>query len=745
MQNVTSPEGSKQHPTDKRTPPRPIFASPRPAVTPRAAVPHSEITAGSPISDDESPGKEPRRPRVGYPRRSSSQKFLKVSSASKSPNFVKSNNLPAHVSPICNRLGSPHSSSPRTPWKWLKHISSRVAFCSNLSHSSPCASTASSSQPAVTLPTPMTASDEQRPPLSSSSLNQDYSATDTGITTGPVVGSPSIVAVTSSVPSVPVDASRKTCRKKLYKTPSCSTSLERRQFRIKAGSSITQRRSRIRGRTSYKRFNIDQYVEYGKPYIGPYLSDLLKMHLLQQKQKQVRYSFRNKWLATNIFLAVSLSGYSFLKRIISLPSPSTILRFLRQYKVQPGISDFNTTVMRVKVNPTSALDKVCFILIDEMSLRAGLAYDSKNDIIAGFCDDGLERTTKLVKSAFCVMAVGLASKWKYPLGFHFAESVMQSSAVAEVIQRSITMVQAKGFIVKGITSDQGSNLVRAFKLLGYAPGNPTINVDGHQYVVFRDPPHLLKCARNFLLNNDVRVPGFEAHAKWQHVIDFYNADSLRSIKFAPRVTARHVFDLKFANKMKVNLAAQVLSNSCAAALDATIALNQSDASSAATSTYLKKFNDLFDVFNSSSSKDKVPLRKPYRLTESSASSEFLNLAKSWLLELQEMNSHRRNSFISGWIENITALSLLSEDLRPLGMKFLSVRNLCQDPLELFFCKIRQMKRFPTALNFSDCFSRTATASLLRAPATGNCEEAVADRLHKTEDLLSLVSFLVFLG
>lgn len=319
---------------------------------------------------------------------------------------------------------------------------------------------------------------------------------------------------------------------------------------------------------------------------------------------------------------------------------------------------------------------------------------------------------------------------------------MKSQSVQDVITKSISSLENQGFNVKGITSDQGSNLVRAFKLLGHTPSDPRIHIEDRSYVVFRDPPHLIKSARNFLLNDNVHVPAFEAPASWNHIIDFHKIDSTRSIKFAPRISETHLYGLKFANKMKVKLATQVMSNSCAAALDVSVALNELNSSAAATSTYLKKFNDLFDVFNSTSFKDKVILRKPYDLQQPSTSSKFLDEAKTWLLELERLNSKRRSKFISGWLENITALSLLSEDLRQQGMKFLCIRSLCQDPLELHFGKIRQMKRYPNAKDFADCFSRTATASLLRAPTTGNCEEALVDHLHDTEDLLSNVSMFI---
>ena len=67
----------------------------------------------------------------------------------------------------------------------------------------------------------------------------------------------------------------------------------------------------------------------------------------------------------------------------------------------------------------------------------------------------------------------------------------------------------------------------------------------------------------------------------------------------------------------------------------------------ATSHYCKFFNDLFDVLNSSSLLDKVPLRKPLR--EKYDGIDVLLHALSLLKELEEANKHRPAAkFIKGF-------------------------------------------------------------------------------------------------
>ena len=88
--------------------------------------------------------------------------------------------------------------------------------------------------------------------------------------------------------------------------------------------------------------------------------------------------------------------------------------------------------------------------------------------------------------------------------------------------------------------------------------------------------------------------------------------------------------------------------------------------------------------------------------------------------------------------NIEALLGISDILHKHGVTFLLTRNLCQDPLELHFGKIRMLSKFPDSYNFGKNYARIATASLIRAPMSGNCE-STEDHLTETIGLIFSVS------
>ena len=481
--------------------------------------------------------------------------------------------------------------------------------------------------------------------------------------------------------------------------------------------------------------NVDTFLkDYGHFFKKP-LQEMCVMSILKKKLKTLRYTPYQKWLGANALVGGGRRGLELLRRVGEFPSQSTVLRTLRKFKTQPGISSKNTDLMRMKSNPDIKGNRFVFILIDEMSLRLNLDYDQSSGTISGFVDMGeSERTNKIASSALCVMVVGVITRWKFPLGYFFTESVMKHSKIVSVIQTAIKITEDAGYCVLGITSDQGSNFEHSFSLLGSTCENPTFDMDGKRYFIYRDPPHLLKNARNLLAKKkfDIKVPGFGStvRAKWEHIEKLHERDERNSLKLAPKIKGRHIYNLKFATSMKVKLAANILSHSVSAALDYMVAENEIDSEAMATSQYCLRMNNIFDILNSRSSKDKVWRRRP--LQPDSKSSDYLKESLPWLRDLQELNSERRCSFIKGFIQSINVALALSEKMSLLGYRYLSLRNICQDPLELFFGKIRGVSKFTTASDFSTSFGRLSVASLIRPPKTGNCEEN-EDEVSRNQD------------
>ena len=196
--------------------------------------------------------------------------------------------------------------------------------------------------------------------------------------------------------------------------------------------------------------------------------------------------------------------------------------------------------------------------------------------------------------------------------------------------------------------------------------------------------------------------------------------------------------------MKVKHACNILSNTVYASIQTLVEDGKMDVKALATSIYCKRFNDLFDVMNSSSSLEAVPLRKP--LEDNSEGVIVLLESLNWLKELEELNLDRpRTKFLSGFRQSINVILLLRQEFSKRRLPYLSTRRLCQDTLELFFSKIRLFQTHPTPAQFLDFFNKINVCSLMTAPLRSNCEEEkVESRASETMNLLHNVSeFLIY--
>ena len=122
-----------------------------------------------------------------------------------------------------------------------------------------------------------------------------------------------------------------------------------------------------------------------------------------------------------------------------------------------------------------------------------------------------------------------------------------------------------------------------------------------------DPPHLIKCTRNNLINYNFQ---FGQHvASWQDIENFYVKDKMLSIRNAPKLTDKHIHPTNF-QKMKVKYATQIFSHTVAAAICTYVSLGGLSSCASGTAEFLLKFDSLFDCVNSSKLKAMKELRRP---------------------------------------------------------------------------------------------------------------------------------------
>ena len=293
------------------------------------------------------------------------------------------------------------------------------------------------------------------------------------------------------------------------------------------------------------------------------LSLPVKFDCLHVRNSGIGFLLATKTLLCHcIFLG--LRPIRFVSVFFVLPSKRTLQIWLANLEIKPGFTDSVFSLLQKKVNSMDERDRVCVLLLDEMSLKSGLSYNTSKDVIIGFEDYGHLGTGKeLANSALVFMVKGLCSKWKQPIGYFLAHNTTSADKLKPLVQSAIEKLANIGLSVRVVICDQGATNQQMFRFFGVSADKPFAEIGSNKVVFMFDSPHLLKNVRNNLMKHDFIIG--DKRVSWKYVYEFYQSDAKQSIRMAPRLTKKHLELPPFA-AMRVCLAAQVLSHTVAAGI-----------------------------------------------------------------------------------------------------------------------------------------------------------------------------------
>ena len=368
--------------------------------------------------------------------------------------------------------------------------------------------------------------------------------------------------------------------------------------------------------------------------------------------------------------------------------------------------------------------KVCAIILDEMSIKESVSYNSSRDEVEGFEDFGnIGRSRYIANHAITFLARGLSDKWKQPLGYFLSSGPMGGDTMTSLLRECVSKVQDVGLTPKVVIGDQGSNNRNMFhSRLGITAEKPWFLHEGKKVFVMYDPPHLLKNIRNNLKKQPLCVDGH--NVSWDYVEQFYANDCKLPIRMAPKLTNKHV-DLPPFSSLRVKYASQILSHSVAAGISTMVSLQAMPEEAQHTANFISKMDKLFNSFNSQMLSSSAPMRGA--ISEKSNHMSFLNETKQWLQTVQPTKG-RKLPCIEGWILDINSLAQLWEELRTeYDFDFLLTNRLNQDCLENLFSIIRGKgghRDNPDAQQFRTAFRQVLVDALLVTSKSANCKEDV---------------------
>lgn len=205
-------------------------------------------------------------------------------------------------------------------------------------------------------------------------------------------------------------------------------------------------------------------------------------------------------------------------------------------------------------------------------------------------------------------------------------------------------------------------------------------------------------------------------------------DSKKLYRCIPKLTEKHIFLPSFS-KMKVSLAAQVLSHSVATAIETYVTFNALSNIDLGTAEYCHKFDEIFDCLNSSSLHGPKLLQRamtttsPHELTVKKFII-WLNNCR-FIDKISGNNVTGRIKCLTGWKITLKSIMEIWSDLNlNYNVQSLNTRQFNQDCLENIFSSVRSSNGCnvnPTIQQFCRVFKQISFNLLLTTnESKSNC-------------------------
>ena len=295
----------------------------------------------------------------------------------------------------------------------------------------------------------------------------------------------------------------------------------------------------------------------------------------------------------------SSSAYNLLRssKVIQLPSQRTLRDYSHHYKSSSGFSVEldNQLITEFSSTTTEEYQRHVSLIGDEMYIKESLVYSKASGELVGFCDIGdinnhllqLEQKyqndedthLKFAKTVLVIMIRGLFTDVTFPYAT-FPATNLTGEQLIPIFLEAIMRVETCGLRVTSITLDGSSVNRKFFKIIAaknqHKFPNPAIASNNKRDVyLFSDPPHLIKTARNCLVNpkRNMQVCHLLLHAQnahylqliqfkgksisWAHIKQLYKMSITETgLTTVPKIRHEHIY-LNNYSKMRVDLAAQV--------------------------------------------------------------------------------------------------------------------------------------------------------------------------------------------
>ena len=428
---------------------------------------------------------------------------------------------------------------------------------------------------------------------------------------------------------------------------------------------------------------------------------LKKRNMSKNRNRGCRWSTDTIQKSLNIRYAVGKKGYEYLRVTVGYPLPAyrTLCEHMKDVPLHPGVQEDFIQRLGEKISTFGEYDAV--LMLDEMQTRKCLQFDKGLGKFLGNISPELSsnenNTEALANHVLVLMARGITVKWKQIVAYFFTGESVSGEKLWDLIKKVINLMGEKKIHVRAVVSDMGAANRAMWACVGIGANRSNItNSIPHPFFsdqrlcFLADIPHLLKNIRNCLLSNTISLPN-DVIANNALPSDFVSIEPVRqlvklqdnsSLKLAPCLTANHVLPGTY-EKMKVSIAAQVLSHTTASAIRFLVEHGSFEKSCLPTAWFLDLVNNWFDVCNSRCFKS--------ALFDNSA--EKVNLLHSVIDIFTRFEVRGRRS---GWKPIQTGVLISTKSILELheslvcrgNFKYMLTSRFTQDSLENLFSQVR---------------------------------------------------------
>lgn len=186
----------------------------------------------------------------------------------------------------------------------------------------------------------------------------------------------------------------------------------------------------------------DSIHEILKFKISPSFALFLQGELQNFKKspKGRRWDMDSKIIALRLYKR-SPRCYKLLRRVICLPTPSSLKSLLTKFNMSVGINDQIFNVLKKTIKEQDSSENNYILMFDEMSIKKNLFYNKKEDLIEGYQDHALQgRSPQMATHALVFMIGGIRKKLKQPIAYYFSSGSVTADRLSVLLKEVSIMI-----------------------------------------------------------------------------------------------------------------------------------------------------------------------------------------------------------------------------------------------------------------------------------------------------------------